>query len=63
MAKKIALLIGNDEYADKRLTELAVPEKDVCALEAVLKRSDICAFDDVQILRNAPIGTVMSKIG
>ncbi len=63
MAKKLALLIGNDEYADAQLTELSVPTKDVEALERVLKRTDIGGFDDVQKLLNAPLATVTREIG
>ncbi len=62
MAKKLALLIGNDSYRDQRLTALAVPAKDVRDLEAVLNRSDISAFDEVKSLLNPSLEGAMRDI-
>ena len=58
MPRKLALLIGTDQYADSNLTKLAVPEKDVRALEAALKDPAICGFDHVKVLLNPSLGFV-----
>lgn len=58
---KIALLIGNDQNADPRLAELAVPAADVCALRGELEDPAICGFE-VQDLHNADKGAIESAI-
>ena len=62
MARKLALLIGNDEYNDARLNNLNAPLEDVKALEDVLRRPDIGQFDEVVALSNPPIGKVLRAI-
>ena len=61
--KKLALLVGNDRYRDAKLTRLAVPKADVRALEGVLKRRELCGFDDVTVLLNPPLAVAMMAIG
>lgn len=62
MSKKYALVIGNSEYIDPGLSQLAAPGKDAQEFARVLKDQDICAFDDVLILTNEPAHVVREKI-
>jgi len=52
VARKLALLIGNDQYNDDKFTGLTVPQNDVISLKRVLERSDVGAFDQVDSLMN-----------
>ena len=62
MAKKYALLIGNNQYDDKRLQTLNASIRDVEALERVLKQSEICAFDEVKVLPNPSFKESMREL-
>jgi len=62
VAKKLALLIGNDQYDDAKFTGLTVPQNDVIGLNKVLERSDIGAFDQVKTLMNQSRGAVEMAI-
>lgn len=62
MAQKIALLVGNDDYEDTKLRDLAVPLPDVRALQTVLERTDISAFDRVDTMINPPLSDVQRAV-
>lgn len=47
-----ALLLGNSEYQDSRLHQLALPEADVSGIQALFTDPSIGAFDDVKMLIN-----------
>jgi hypothetical protein len=49
---KYALLIGNNEYSDKKLAQLKTPEADAHALAKVLRAKKIGNFDEVALLVN-----------
>jgi hypothetical protein len=48
---KFALIIGNTEYTDPGLAQLTAPGKDARAFGRTLDSTDICAFDDVSVMR------------
>ncbi|MBI3913202.1 MAG: caspase family protein, partial [Chloroflexi bacterium] len=52
MAGKFALIIVNSEYEDTNLARLVKPAADVNALSALLRDSEIGAFDEVMTLVN-----------
>jgi len=52
MSRKFALIIGNTEYSDLGLAQLAAPGRDAKEFGRVLKDKNICAFDEVNILLN-----------
>jgi len=52
MSRKLALVIGNSEYQDTKLAQLATPGEDVGDLAEILRASDIGAFDEVTALFN-----------
>jgi len=62
MAKKLALLIGNDTYDDPALSALNAPLSDVEDLKTVLLNPDICQFDDVTVLVNPSLGKALRQI-
>ena len=62
MAKKLALLIGNDTYDDATLSALNVPLSDVEGVKAVLLNPDICQCDDVTVLPNPSLGKALRQI-
>lgn len=49
MAKRIALIIGNNEYTDEHLHQLAAPEVDAKAVAKVLYDNSIGGFEKVKI--------------
>ncbi|MCH9699357.1 MAG: SUMF1/EgtB/PvdO family nonheme iron enzyme [Gammaproteobacteria bacterium] len=63
MAKKYALLIGNDQYQDDVFAPLTVPKSDLESLASVLKDPQIGGFDSVQTLLNASMQSIMGDIG
>jgi len=62
MAKKLALLIGNDTYDDPTLSALNAPLSDVEGFKSVLLNPDICQFDDVSVLPNPSFGMAFREI-
>lgn len=52
MPRKIALLIGNNEYSDSHLSQLLAPEVDIQAIQRILLDPEIGAFDEVLPLHN-----------
>ena len=52
MSRKLALIIGNTEYQDPALSQLAAPREDVNQLANVLRSVEIGAFDEVTTLIN-----------
>lgn len=62
MSSKFALIIGNSEYQDTKLAQLAAPVEDVSGLADVLSDPDICNFDEVSPLINANTATALRSI-
>ena len=62
MAKKLALLIGNDTYDDPDLSTLNAPLSDVDDFKSVLLNPDICQFDDVTVLANPSLSMALRQI-
>ena len=54
MSQRYALIIGNSEYSDSRLSQLVAPGKDVEELSGILKDASIGGFDEVITLLNEP---------
>jgi uncharacterized caspase-like protein/pSer/pThr/pTyr-binding forkhead associated (FHA) protein len=52
MSRKFALIIGNSQYQDARLSQLMTPQEDVNDLADVLRAPDIGGFDEVKALVN-----------
>jgi uncharacterized caspase-like protein len=52
MGRKLALVIGNSNYADLRLAKLKTPEADVRALANLLRAPEVGGFDEVLCLTN-----------
>lgn len=52
MTRKLALVIGNTQYADPQLSRLVSPESDVLALADLLGSDQLGQFDDVTRLIN-----------
>jgi hypothetical protein len=59
---KRALILGNSEYADARLSRLKAPAEDVAALARLLKDPAIGGFDEVETLQNRPCQEVSLAI-
>jgi uncharacterized caspase-like protein len=62
MSGKFALIIGNTEYIDPALAQLAAPGKDAEDFALVLKDKEIGAFDDVKVIVNEPSASVIEAI-
>jgi hypothetical protein len=54
VARKLALIVGNTEYTDGRLSRLVSPSADMASLADVLRSPDIGQFDEVRTLVNEP---------
>src|SRR5882724_11255070 len=52
MGRKLAIVIGNTDYTDRRFSTLSTPAEDVNALATLLKDPSIGAFDDLEALIN-----------
>lgn len=52
--RRVALLVGIDEYADGALQDLRYAAKDAADLAAVLRAPDLGAFDEVILLTGSP---------
>jgi formylglycine-generating enzyme required for sulfatase activity len=55
MTRKIALVIGNNEYSDLHLSQLLAPDVDIQAIQRVLQDPEIGAFDEVVTLSNSNV--------
>ena len=62
MGRRLALVIGNNEYLDPGLVQLAAPGHDAEDFARVLSDHDLCAFDDVKVFRNELSSTVQEAI-
>ncbi len=62
MNSKFALIIGNSEFQDTKLAQLAAPVEDVSGLADVLNGPDICNFDEVIPFINANAATALRPI-
>ena len=62
MSGRFALLIGNTEYSDPGLAQLAAPGKDAQDFSRVLSDREICGFDEVKLLLNQPEHVVRGAI-
>ncbi|MCI5114607.1 MAG: DUF1566 domain-containing protein [Candidatus Electrothrix sp. AW1] len=61
--KRYAILIGSSKYPNEPgLTELRCPEKDVDALNAVLRSSDFGGFTKTFAFKNSPSHEILEKI-
>ena len=60
--KKFALIIGNSEYKDGRLSKLTKPSQDARDLAKVLEAKSIAAFDRVDRLINKPVQEIRIAI-
>src|SRR5919108_2423318 len=54
MSGKFALIIGNTEYTDPGLAQLTAPGMDIEDFARVLKDTEVCAFDEVNLILNQP---------
>jgi uncharacterized caspase-like protein len=62
MARKLALIIGNSQYEDARLSKLAAPDVDARALADLLKTPGVGNFDEVTPLLNQGLAAVRKAI-
>ncbi len=62
MPNKFALIIGNSDYQDRALAQLAMPQADVNGLVEVLKHPQVGGFDDVMPLVNSSAAEVRLEI-
>lgn len=62
MSGKFALIIGNTQYIDPGLAQLAAPGRDAEDFGHILKDQEICSFDQVNILLNQLSSTVLEAI-
>lgn len=62
-SQKFALIIGNNQYEDSTLSELATPEADVNALVELLSDPEIGGFDEVLPVHNQPVLQIRREIG
>ena len=62
MALKRALLIGISEYKDYKLSKLSSPLADTQDLAELLKRDDVGAFDEVELLLNSTLAHAKRRI-
>ncbi|MCI5136255.1 MAG: DUF1566 domain-containing protein [Candidatus Electrothrix sp. AW2] len=61
--KRYAILIGSSKYPNEPgLTELRCPEKDVDALNAVLRSPDFGGFTETFAFKNSPSHEILEKI-
>ncbi len=60
---KLALILGNCEYDDTKLSRLKAPAEDVHQLAKVLRDPAIGNFDKVEVLENRPYAEVHVAIG
>lgn len=59
---RLALIIGNSQYLDKKLSYIPAPEADITALSDVLNDRQIGAFDHVEVIQNQPYSFVKRAI-
>jgi len=59
---RLALIIGNSQYLDKKLSYIPAPEADIIALSNVLNDANIGAFDHVEVVQNQPYSIVKRAI-
>ncbi len=62
MSGKFALIIGNTDYVDSGLVQLAAPSRDAQDFARILKDPEVCAFDQVDILMNQFSSTLIEAI-
>ena len=62
MGQRYALIIGNTQYEDPKISELISPNADANDLSRVLQAQEIGAFDIVDILLNKPLREVLRAI-
>jgi uncharacterized caspase-like protein len=62
VSQKVALIIGNSEYEDERLSKLVTPTTDASALAEVLRDPEIGGFDRVESLINQPATTIRRAV-
>jgi acyl CoA:acetate/3-ketoacid CoA transferase len=62
MSGKFALIIGNTDYVDNGLVQLAAPSRDAQDFARILKDPEVCAFDQVNILMNQLSSTLIEAI-
>lgn len=63
MSKRIALIIGNNNYQDKLLGRLKTPDADIHGLAAVLRDRDIGNFNVVETMIDQPAHEIRQQIG
>jgi hypothetical protein len=52
MSQRLALIIGNSQYSDDKLSKLKSPDTDVMVLKNVLENKKLGGFDDVKFILN-----------
>lgn len=62
-ARRYAIIVGNTEYKDHRLTNLSSPKDDIEELSSVLIDPRIGAFDDVILLLNESSTSIIKHLG
>ncbi|KAA0259722.1 MAG: caspase family protein, partial [Chloroflexi bacterium] len=62
MSVKYALIIGNTEYTDPGLAQLTAPGRDAEDFARVLRESNICGFDQVDVLMNQASPAVIEAV-
>ena len=55
MSKRLALIIGNEEFDDPDLSRLASPLKDTFDFSRVLRKENIGGFDEVVVVANETV--------
>ena len=62
MSKRLAILIGNDEYIDPKLAELEAVRADLAGLNNTLGNPTIGHFDEVKVLINKRFGEIQEDL-
>ena len=62
MPRRTALIVGNLEYQDERLSKLVSPQADVLELASVLQSAQLGQFDEVRTLFNQTHGLVTREM-
>lgn len=62
MSRRLALIVGNNEYNDSTLAKLVAPNEDANGLAQVLRDPEIGHFDEATVLINEPAYVVRRAI-
>ena len=62
MNRRLALIIGSSEYKDAKFSRLVAPTADICGLSKILQNPNVGNFNEVLVLENEPVVTVLRAI-